>query len=148
MPVDPVVLHKYEPKPPPKPPRVRDGAVAAAIAAGGTLGMFAVLPAALGDVGVARVFVFATLGLGAAAVIAVVLIGWHEDGVVGVLYRLKHPLGTVLGGDDRPPWTWLAITWVLMLACILSGVLVVKHPGVVPPGLLGRRPTQPGMPGP
>lgn len=140
MPVDPVVLHKYDP---PTPQRARgpgDGLVAAAIAIGGTGFMLAVLPAALRDAGVARLFAGATVALDLAALGALIIVGWSEDGPIGVLYRLKHPLGTVLGGDDRPPWTWLASAWVVIAASVLSGVLIAKHPGAVPSWMRTRGP--------
>ena len=101
-----------------------DGLLALAIAVGGSIGELAFFAAARGDPGLTRAFQGATAVAAGLVTITVALIGFHEDGLIGVLYRLQHPLGTILAGDDRAPWTWFAIAWLLLLAGALSLLLM------------------------
>lgn len=68
--------------------------------------------------------VLASVAFSAAAVAK----GWKEDGVGGLLYRARHPLGTALAGDEAHDGMALARWWLLGVAITLAAVLTLKRP--------------------
>lgn len=54
--------------------------------------------------------------------------GWNEDGLLGVFYRFKHPLGTVLGNDDHGRGKELGVFILLCGSIVAVGVLMARSP--------------------
>ncbi len=143
MPVDPVVLLKYEqrPRPPRRGPRdglIAIGLVVAGVAAAGALTAWGRQSAA-GAAVLVRITIVAWL----LSFLALARIGWREDGPIGVLYRLKHPLGSVLaesiGGARQTSWMAIAIAIVLIALSVGSGLALAVHPDAFPAELLAPR---------
>ena len=109
-----------------------DGLTALVIVIVGTAALGAWGVEALRSAGAARGLVAATMALAGATMLVLVVVGVREDGLLGVLYRMRHPMGTIIGGDDRPAWRSYALAWVLILACVLSGVAIARHPSAFP----------------
>jgi hypothetical protein len=131
MPVDPSVLMKYDPRPGPERPR-KGGWGPLIVAGAGTLvvGVFFLL--ADGDDALGRAFIIGTVILGAALCGLMMILGYQEDGVSGLLYAYRHPLGSELSGEGPPSWMRLAWGWVLVLSAVLSFVIAVHNPKAVP----------------
>jgi predicted lysophospholipase L1 biosynthesis ABC-type transport system permease subunit len=131
MPIEPSVLRRYSP---PEPPRRRkpDGVRALIVTGAGLgiiLGFFAL---AWSDPSVAGIFIGGMVIAGMVLLVALAVIGCREDGLQGMVYRLRHPLGTALGADDRPPWTAWAIVLLSIVGVLLAGMLVIRHPEAIP----------------
>lgn len=132
MPIDPATLRSYRPSA--EPPRARgDARPAALIALVGALLLGAGFAAGLESTAIARGFLWFAAMFQALVILALVAIGWHEDGALGVWYRLRHPLGTILADDDRAPWTWFAVAWLALVTLVLSLTLAAHDPGAIPP---------------
>lgn len=131
MPVDPSILHRYSPPEAP-PTRRPDGLRALLVAVVGLAVIVAMFSIAWHIPSVAPIFVGAVVISNFLIALTLVLIGFREDGLIGVLYRLRHPLGTALGGDDRPPWTVWAVVLLYLVAMLLAGLLLVQHPEALP----------------
>jgi hypothetical protein len=131
MPVDPSILRRYAP-PEAVPGRRADGPRALVIAGIGLAIIGGFFSIAWGIPAAASAFVSAVVIGNLLLVAALIVIGFREDGVIGVFYRLRHPLGTVLGGDDRPSWSVLAVALLVLVAFVLAGILLVQHPGALP----------------
>src|ERR1043165_230691 len=137
MPVDPALLRKYDPRPPPtKPPR--EGQRAYFVASVGTPLILLAAWGADGNVALAGTFIVLTIVavLGAGAVLF--YIGYQEDGLIGALFVRSHPLGSELTPGDSPSWMRFAVGWLIVLSCILSIVLVSRTPDAWPAGLFHR----------
>lgn len=130
MPVDPSILLKYE-EPPPDPPKPIGALPALTVAVAGTVTLAAAAWACSGHLGAAKVFASVALGACLINLALVVAQGWNEDGAVGVLYRLRHPLGTVWNADDRHNSCMSLARWWLVGALMASVVyLSASTPGL------------------
>ncbi|GMV26647.1 MAG: hypothetical protein AMXMBFR58_26780 [Phycisphaerae bacterium] len=79
-------------------------------------------------------------------VIARAVQGWREDGIMGVIYRLKHPMGTALAGDeDRSPMARSlgALFLLAILANVSVSLIMISRGGA---GVAGRARTPAGAP--
>ena len=145
MPVDEAILRRYR-KPEPRPPsrRWRTLLIVAVGGAALELGLFA---AARESAGMTKLFVFLTVLLGLGVGLAFLKAGFDEDGILGALYTHRHPLGTVLGGDDPVPIERFILIALLALACLLSAVLLARNPDAVPKDWITprQRSVQPGV---
>lgn len=52
--------------------------------------------------------------------------GFREDGAMGAMYRVANPLGTLRAGDDDAPWSWFAVGWLVVLACLLMAAPIAR----------------------
>lgn len=98
------ILRKYGGLPEPTPP-TRDTPLRAGLVFLGGLSALLTLAwwgaISVNGLAVFRVVTWTALS---AFILSRAWLGWKEDGPVGVVYRLKHPMGTMLGGDeDRSP---------------------------------------------
>jgi hypothetical protein len=141
VPVDPSILYKYDPPAPPPKPR-RDGLRALGLFGLGVLASAGALAAGWNNAAAASVIVGAVLVLSGLALAALVVVGWREDGVLGVYYRLRHPFGTALAADDRPGWLAHAAVAVLAILWLVAVLLMSRHPATIPWNLRGAPPAQ------
>lgn len=130
VPIDPATLRGYRPPEEPKPPR--DGLRGLGIGVFGTLLLVVCFLWGFDDLAAARFFVGATVIVLVLTTLALIILGYREDGLVGVYYRLSHPLGTFWGGDDRTSWTGLACAWLVMLIFTLASLLMFRFPAIRP----------------
>jgi hypothetical protein len=131
MPVDPSVLMKYDPRQPPPKPR-RSGLAALLVAGIGSLIALVLFLFADGDADLGRAFIIGTVILGVGSCAVLVFLGFQEDGLSGMLYAYRHPLGSEFSGEGPPSWMRLAWAWVLVLAMVLSFVIGIHSPGAIP----------------
>jgi hypothetical protein len=138
VPVDPSILFKYHrPAKDPGPPR--EGWLPLIVAATGT-------PVLLGFAWLADGAPVLIQGLFVATVIAwllamarLVYIGYQEDGILGALFQRKHPLGSEFSGERPASWLRFSVGWLLVLASVLCGMLIVRTPGAIPESWLHRQ---------
>lgn len=142
MPVDPVILHKYDrPAPPPRPRR--DGPAALVTATIGTLVSIVAFALADGRPGAIQFVVLLTTVFAVTVGAALLYIGYQDSGLIGALYEYRHPLGAEFSGEAPKPWIRYAVGWVLLLLCIVCVALMARTPGAIPDSWLGRtRPQQ------
>ncbi|HMN41889.1 MAG TPA: hypothetical protein PKE29_13680 [Phycisphaerales bacterium] len=147
MPIDNATLLKRTPPPPPPPQRrPRPWWVAPLIFIVGAAVFSTAARLAWGDLLLTRIVVVALMGFAALFALWRMLIGWQEGGLLGVLYRRKHPTGTMLAGDEERDGVVNAL-WVLAcLAVMVSFALWVAAPGAfakgpaaTPPAPQGRK---------
>ena len=131
MPVDPSILMKYE-DPPPMPTRGGDRFLPAlGVAAAGTALIGVATWASAGNLGAAKLLAAIAITLIVLNALLIVIQGWNEDGVTGVFYRMRHPLGTVWNGDDRHnSWMSLARWWLVALLMVSVFTLCASTPGL------------------
>jgi hypothetical protein len=140
MPVDPSILLKYDPRP--GPPRPRRAGLASLLVAGiGSLVLVVCFLFADGDAALGRAFIIGCIILGAATAGVLMILGYQEDGLAGMLYAYRHPLGSELSGEGPPSWMRLAWAWLLTLALVLSFVIGIHTPGAVPWNWVQPRPS-------
>lgn len=140
MPVDPSVLLKYDPRPAPAPPPKR-GWGPLIVAGVGTLVIGGFFPLANGDEALGRAFIIGTIVLGAAVCGVLMILGFQEDGLLGMLYAYRHPLGSELSGEGPPSWMRLAWGWLLTLSVVLSFVIAMNNPRAIPWNWVQPRPS-------
>jgi hypothetical protein len=120
-----------------------EGALTVLITAAGTAGELLFFALADASAGLARAFVVLTLAFACVIVAILAYIGWQDDGPLGVLWELRFPLGSELEGPVVSGRR-LAVGWLLLLAVVLSGILLARHPGAMPAGWLSRTQTRRG----
>ena len=137
MPVDPTILYKYDP-PPRNPGPRREGSLPLIIAGAGTGAILLFATIASLAPGLIPAFFVLTVLAWLLAGAGLLYIGYQEGGITGVLFQRRFPLGSELSGEPPASWMRYSVGWLLILASVLCGLLIAKHPDAVPESWLHR----------